>query len=313
MVASEAILRQELERERRSLERKQQSQAGSSSSRQGQRLRESQVEVENLERDINEQQELINNLVASEAVLRSKLERARTERAAYRMSLEKMQSDIQHLKKEAAAGALKLSHRYGYADNEALDTIVRASEGAQVRHKKELRGMMLQMEWMQARWEREVSLRSDAAYAKKFLQLQLNITHAWYVYTFPLPYQLTSKNNILLTDIIATKPSSANSNTSAPRSSKAASLSLSPNLLPSHHPVAPHRPSSRPSSSWPASLHEHASLPVTGPAKKPSAKSSARQSKRSDKSSARSSSKLSPLMSIRRVFPYVLRYNYPHM
>ncbi|KAM0448670.1 hypothetical protein ACHAO4_008381 [Trichoderma viride] len=177
MVASEAILRQELERERRSLERKQQSQAGSSS-KQGQRLRESQVEVENLERDINEQQELINNLVASEAVLRSKLERARTERAAYRMSLEKMQSDIQHLKKEAAAGALKLSHRYGYADNEALDTIVRASEGAQVRHKKELRGMMLQMEWMQARWEREVSLRSDAAYAKKFLQLQLNITHA---------------------------------------------------------------------------------------------------------------------------------------
>ncbi|KAL7965146.1 hypothetical protein HDV63DRAFT_398052 [Trichoderma sp. SZMC 28014] len=140
-------------RERQSLQRKQQSQAGSI--RQGQRLQESQAE-----------QELINNLVASEAVLRSKLERARTERAAYRMS------------KEAAAGAHKLSHRYGYADNEALDTIVRASEGAQVRHKKELRGMMLQMEWMQARWEREASLRSDAAYAKKFLQLQLNIAHA---------------------------------------------------------------------------------------------------------------------------------------
>ncbi|EHK43710.1 hypothetical protein TRIATDRAFT_35684 [Trichoderma atroviride IMI 206040] len=38
--------------------------------------------------------------------------------------------------------------------------------------------MMLQMEWMQARWEREASLRSDAAYAKKFLQLQLNIADA---------------------------------------------------------------------------------------------------------------------------------------
>ncbi|KAM0474582.1 hypothetical protein ACHAPX_007526 [Trichoderma viride] len=177
MVASEAILRQELERERRSLERKQQSQAGGSS-KQGQRLRESQAEIENLERDIIEQQELINNLVASEAVLRSKLERARTERAAYRMSVEKLQSDIQHLKKEAATGAQKMSRHHGYADNEALDTIVRASEGAQVRHKKELRGMMLQMEWMQARWEREASLRSDAAYAKKFLQLQLNIAHA---------------------------------------------------------------------------------------------------------------------------------------
>ncbi|KAL7923203.1 hypothetical protein ACQKWADRAFT_320216 [Trichoderma austrokoningii] len=176
MVASEAILRQELERERRSLERRQQSQAAST--QQGQRLRKSQAEVESLEHDVMEQQELIDNLVASEAVLRSKLERARTERAAYRMSVEKMQSDIKHLKKEAAAGAHRLNHRYGYADNEALDTIVRASEGAQVRHKKELRGMMLQMEWMQARWEREASLRSDAAYAKKFLQLQLNIAHA---------------------------------------------------------------------------------------------------------------------------------------
>ncbi|KAL6898789.1 hypothetical protein GGI43DRAFT_423329 [Trichoderma evansii] len=177
MVASEAVLRQELERERRSLERKQQSHADNT--KQNQRLRMSQAEVENLEHDIVEQQELINNLVASEAVLRAKLERARTERAAYRMSVEKLQSDIQHLKKEAAAtGAQKLSRRYGYADNEALDTIVRASEGAQVRHKKELRGMMLQMEWMQARWEREASLRSDAAYAKRFLQLQLNISHA---------------------------------------------------------------------------------------------------------------------------------------
>lgn len=176
MVASEAVLRQELERERRSLERKQQSHVDNT--KQSQRLLKSQAEVENLEHDIIEQQELINNLVASEAVLRAKLERARTERAAYRMSVEKMQNDIQHLKKEAAAGAQKLSRRYGYADNEALDTIVRASEGAQVRHKKELRGMMLQMEWMQARWEREASLRSDAAYAKKFLQLQLNIAHA---------------------------------------------------------------------------------------------------------------------------------------
>lgn len=173
--------------------------------------------------------------------------------------------------------------------------------------------MMLQMEWMQARWEREASLRSDAAYAKKFLQLQLNIADAWYVYTFPLPCQLTSKHNILLIDVIATKLNSANSNTFAPRSSKAANHLLSPNLLLSHHPVAPHRPSSRPSSSWPASLREHASLPATGPVKKPSAKSSVRQSKRSDKSSAPSSSKLSPPTSIRRVFLYVLRYQYPHM
>jgi hypothetical protein len=34
------------------------------------------------------------------------------------------------------------------------------------------------MEWMQARFKREASLRADAAYAKKFLQLQLDVANA---------------------------------------------------------------------------------------------------------------------------------------
>ncbi|KAL7790336.1 putative spindle-pole body protein [Trichoderma ceciliae] len=144
--------------------------------KQSQRLRKSQVEIENLEHDVVQQQELIDGLVASEAVLRRKLERARSERAAYRMSAEKLQRDLQHLKKDAAE-AQKQGRRHGQTD-EALDTIVRAAEGAEARHKKELRGLVIQMGWMQARWEREASLRSDAAYAKKFLQLQLNIANA---------------------------------------------------------------------------------------------------------------------------------------
>ncbi|RFU74665.1 spindle associated [Trichoderma arundinaceum] len=144
--------------------------------KQSQRLRKSQAEVENLEHDILQQQELIDGLMASETVLRRKLERARSERAAYRMSAEKLQKDLQHLKKEAVS-AQKYGHHHGHAE-EALSTIVRAAEGAEARHKKELRGMVIQMEWMQARWEREASLRSDAAYAKKFLQLQLNIANA---------------------------------------------------------------------------------------------------------------------------------------
>ncbi|KAH6606228.1 spindle associated, partial [Trichoderma cornu-damae] len=144
-------------------------------SKHNQRLRKSQAEVENLEHDVLQQQELIDSLTASEVVLRRKLERARSERAAYRMSAEKLQRDLGLLKKEAAA-AQKQSHHRAYND-EALSTIVRAAEGAEARHKKELRGMVMQMEWMQARWEREASLRSDAAYAKKFLQLQLNIAN----------------------------------------------------------------------------------------------------------------------------------------
>ncbi|ORY60907.1 uncharacterized protein BCR38DRAFT_397695 [Pseudomassariella vexata] len=34
------------------------------------------------------------------------------------------------------------------------------------------------MQWMQARWEREAKLRNDAAFAKRFLELQLSLAEA---------------------------------------------------------------------------------------------------------------------------------------
>ncbi|KAI9147851.1 hypothetical protein HJFPF1_12885 [Paramyrothecium foliicola] len=160
-------------------------------------LRRTQAEVENLEHDVRQQQELIDGLVASEASLRRKLERTRSERAAYRMSTEKLQRDMQRLRSAAAAAAAvtappgdKHASRGDrkqramdkeddrQVDNEALETLIRAAEGAEDRHKKELRGMVMQMEWMQARWEREASLRADAAFAKKFVQLQLDVANA---------------------------------------------------------------------------------------------------------------------------------------
>ncbi|KAL3952285.1 hypothetical protein ACCO45_014002 [Purpureocillium lilacinum] len=153
------------------------SQAGGKQSRH---LRKSQAEVENLEHDVCQQQELIDGLVASEACLRRKLERARSERAAYRMTAEKLQRDIQKLK-SSTEGPLGKDQRAlvkHHGTDEALETVVRAAESAEERHKKELRGVVMQMEWMQARWEREALLRSDAAYAKRFLQLQLDVANA---------------------------------------------------------------------------------------------------------------------------------------
>jgi len=157
------------------------SQAGGKQSRH---LRKTQAEVENLEHDVCQQQELIDGLVASEACLRRKLERARSERAAYRMTAEKLQRDIQKLK-SSTEGPLGKDQRAlvkHHGTDEALETVVRAAESAEERHKKELRGVVMQMEWMQARWEREALLRSDAAYAKRFLQLQLDVANAWYVF-----------------------------------------------------------------------------------------------------------------------------------
>ena len=149
-------------------------------------LRKSQAEIENLEHDVRYQQETIDALVASEGSLRRKLERARSERAAYRMTAEKLQRDIQKARKSLAPEQQRqraplAETKTHSSDDQAIETVVRAAQGAEERHRKELKGMVMQMEWMQARWEREASLRSDAAFAKRFLQLQLDVANAWYV------------------------------------------------------------------------------------------------------------------------------------
>ncbi|KAF4987044.1 hypothetical protein FGRMN_10562 [Fusarium graminum] len=158
-------------------------------SKQDRQLRKTKAEMENLEHDVLQQQELIESLAASEASLRRKLERARSERAAFRMSAEKLQKDLERIKATAVAARTETSDRRSAVDRKALDitiegadqaleTVIRAAESADERHKKELRGMLMQMEWMQARFQREASLRADAAYAKKFLQLQLDVANA---------------------------------------------------------------------------------------------------------------------------------------
>lgn len=149
--------------------------------------------------------------------LRQKLDRARSERAAYQASVAKLEVDCERLKKGAQdalawiqaknaeqgreheqptllipgpAGPIKkataTTFRYGdmvrdVVDQKDHEAVIRAANSAQRRHEKEIRGMALQMEWMQARWERESKLRNDGAFAKKFLQLRLDIADAWYV------------------------------------------------------------------------------------------------------------------------------------
>lgn len=61
------------------------------------------------------------------------------------------------------------------------DTIVRAAEMAERQHVKQMRSMAVQMEWMQARWERELRMRDDAAFAKQFLLSEMSIKDRGYV------------------------------------------------------------------------------------------------------------------------------------
>ncbi|KAI0467306.1 hypothetical protein F4859DRAFT_274454 [Xylaria cf. heliscus] len=137
--------------------------------------------------------------------LRQKLDRARRERAEYQASAKELQFDCDRLKKDAqetlawiqARNAEKPSFvaprpikqaamatfRYGdvvmdVVDQKDHEAVIRAADSAQRRHKKEIRGMELQILWMQARWERESKLRNNGASAKKYLQLQLEIADA---------------------------------------------------------------------------------------------------------------------------------------
>ncbi|RDA85576.1 hypothetical protein CP532_5382 [Ophiocordyceps camponoti-leonardi (nom. inval.)] len=103
-----------------------------------------------------QKQTLIQGLVEAEASLRRKLERARSERAAYRLSAERL--------------AQRLRRNSSFDPPAAAATDETAV--------KERRGMVMQMEWMQARWEREAKLRTDAAFAKTFVQLELAVAEA---------------------------------------------------------------------------------------------------------------------------------------
>ncbi|KAI0474973.1 Pericentrin-AKAP-450 domain of centrosomal targeting protein-domain-containing protein [Xylariaceae sp. FL0804] len=63
-------------------------------------------------------------------------------------------------------------------DQRDHEAVIRAADAAQRRHDKELRGMALHMEWMQARFRREEKRRHDGAFTKKYLELQLQIAEA---------------------------------------------------------------------------------------------------------------------------------------
>jgi len=178
-----------------------------------QMLRESQLQADRLDRQAREQREALDELTAADTVLRKKLDRARSERAAYRAGAERLHKDVKALKQardraiaeaeeareEAAAAAAAAAAatavegktetvlRTGVVfDSGGADTdaIIRASEAAERRHEKELRGMVMQMEWLKASWDREAQLRTDAAWAKQYLLMEIKMRDAWCVFKF---------------------------------------------------------------------------------------------------------------------------------
>lgn len=163
-------------------------------------LRESQITADRLDRELREHREALDELLGVESSLRKKLERARSERAAYRTKAEKLQKDLDKLKAEkdkavaeaasaaaaaAAAAAdaeraLVRAAKSGSGNEVDTDAIIRAAEAAERRHEKEIRGLVMHMEWLKACWDREARLRTDAAFAKKYLLMQVKVRDEWY-------------------------------------------------------------------------------------------------------------------------------------
>jgi len=174
-------------------------------------LRDSQLAADKLDREVRELHEALEEHVASEASLKRKLDKARSDKAAYRASAEKLQRDVRALEaaKEAAEAAaaeaakakaalVHVPRSYDNTGDITVDTdaIIRAAESAEKRHQLELRGMCMQLEVLKARCERENRLRADAAYAKRYLLLQIEVRDAWYVTPiYPTSFDSTREAN----------------------------------------------------------------------------------------------------------------------
>ncbi|KAK8098646.1 uncharacterized protein PG998_014132 [Apiospora kogelbergensis] len=108
--------------------------------------------------------------------------RQEQEAAALRQSTNSQESAAYASAKDVAR-ARRASIRFedgvlNVVDQRDHEAVIRAADEAARRHEKEIRGLALQMQFMHARWERESRLRTDAAFAKRYLELRLSLAEA---------------------------------------------------------------------------------------------------------------------------------------
>ncbi|KAK7992229.1 Spindle pole body protein pcp1 [Apiospora saccharicola] len=177
-------------------------------------LEKSQAEVSALEHDVLQQASLIKSHKSTQDKLRQKLDMARGEASTHRQSARKLRVDCDRLQKAiketaswisanpdkvaaAAAAAKGPSSNNNHNKHEDLRQSTNSQESAAYASAKELarsgrasirfeNGVLNvvdqrdheAMQFMHARWERESRLRSDAAFAKKYLELRLSLAEA---------------------------------------------------------------------------------------------------------------------------------------
>lgn len=152
-------------------------------------LREARVEAERLELDIENRDAALKRAQENEKELREQLKRVRDERAAQRQQTSNAQKELERLERAFSAeqrrweeerNSLTRSVRFpnmslSEVREDERETHKRELEEKEKRHGKELRGLAMQIEWLKAKVRREESLRADAAYAKRFVLLQVEL------------------------------------------------------------------------------------------------------------------------------------------
>jgi len=157
-------------------------------------LRETQIQAETLEVVVKEQEETIAAIAAAELQLRSNLKRVRDDRALQRSKLASANTELENLerkflkakdeweaeKKSLCRGVRFANMSLSMNDEEEILTLKKEAEEREKRHVKEIRGLMMSLDWLKARCKREENLRADAAFAKRYMALQIKLYDAWY-------------------------------------------------------------------------------------------------------------------------------------
>ncbi|TVY26443.1 hypothetical protein LHYA1_G003545 [Lachnellula hyalina] len=157
-------------------------------------LRETQVQVETLEIVVKEREQHIQSISAIESQLRSQLKRVREERSTYKSKATSAQEDLKKWERkfrfaqaawEAEKQTLTRGVRFANTsmstngnDGSELAVVKKTLAEREHQHEKEMRGVALQVEWLRARCRREETFRACAAFAKKYMALEIELYQA---------------------------------------------------------------------------------------------------------------------------------------
>ncbi|KAI9731472.1 MAG: hypothetical protein M1818_007862 [Claussenomyces sp. TS43310] len=153
-------------------------------------LRETQVRAGELERALQARDGEFEKVSAQEADMRAQLQRVRDERrsqASQALSeLERLAHELRSKERAWDEERRRLSRGVRFPNvslSELKDDRRGEIGGATLEardkvHVKELRGLAMQIEWLKARFRREEGLRADAAFAKRFMGMQIELFSA---------------------------------------------------------------------------------------------------------------------------------------